>query len=103
MQKMQDNMKVMQALMAQIHATKDPAERQRLMTQHMAAMQSQMAMMHGMRGQMGSMMGGGGPGGPGPGPNAQGGPQGRMDMMEMMMGQMLEHQAAMQGSMMGGK
>jgi hypothetical protein len=85
---MQDNMKRMQDLMARIHASRDPAERQRLMGEHSKAMREQMRMMRGM--------GGGQPG-------AMGGDMmknhhammGRMEMMETMMGQMMQHMDAM--------
>jgi hypothetical protein len=101
MQRMQANMKNMQDMMAKIQASKDPAERQKLMQEHSKAMHAQMEMMGGMGGgQMGMMKGGdmmeGG--------NMMGGDmmkehqamQGRMAMMEMMMGQMLQHQEAAQ-------
>ena len=48
MQRMQANMKNMQDMMAKIQATKDPAERQKLMQQHSMAMHAQMQMMGGM-------------------------------------------------------
>ncbi len=42
----------MQATMARIHATEDPAERARLMDQHMQEMHTMMADMHGQMGRM---------------------------------------------------
>ena len=87
MQKMQDEMR-------RIRATTDPAERRRLMDEHMKSMQQMMPMMSQMGG-MGAMGGMGG--GPGPGP---GNPEQRMQMMEMrmdmmhkMMDQMLQHES----------
>lgn len=93
MQHMQDNMKAMQDMMAKIHASKDPAERQKLMQEHSKAMHAQMDMMGGMRGgQMGMMKGDGMMGGDMMQQHQA--MQGRMAMMEMMMGQMLQHQEA---------
>jgi hypothetical protein len=95
MQRMQANMKSMQDMMARIQATKDPAERQKLMQEHSKAMHAQMQMMGGMGGgQMGMMHGG----------SMMSGDMmkdhqamlGRMSMTEMMMGQMLQHQEAAQ-------
>jgi hypothetical protein len=90
MQRMQANMKGMQDMMAKIQATKDPAERQKLMQEHSKAMHAQMQMMGGMGGgQMGMMKGG----------DMMKEHQSmvdRMGMMEMMMGQMLQHQEAAQ-------
>ena len=115
MPRMQDNMKKMQDLMAKIHASKDGADRKQLLLQHSKAMMEQMETMRGMGGGAGGMMGGGMkmgegmPGGSGatPGPPIDCGMmkqmmtnhhamQGRMDMMEMMMGQMLQNQEAQQ-------
>jgi len=103
---MQTRMQEMRALMARIHDAADPAERQRLMAEHMQAMHDGMTM-------MGRMMGGGMMGGPAgaegrAGQCAQGdtdcrmrqmqGQQSmmgeRMGMMQMMMGQMMEHMMA---------
>lgn len=66
----QEQMKTMQAQMDQIRKTQDPQERQKLLQQHWATMQSAMTVMHGMwgPGMMGygmmrpGMMGGTGPG-----------------------------------------
>ena len=59
LQRMQGNMKAMQALMAQIHASNDAKERQSLLQQHMKAMHTQMEMMGGMGGGQMGMMGAG--------------------------------------------
>lgn len=53
MQRMQNRMQAMHETMAKIRATKDPAERQRLMQEHVQAMHSGMAMMDGMGGSAG--------------------------------------------------
>lgn len=95
----------MQKMLAQMDAireTKDPAERQRLMDEHMRTMQDTMQSMHAMGGpMMMNMMGPQGMGGGGS--QAQSGKRGgmgermdvmekRMDMMQMMMEQMLQQQ-----------
>ena len=114
---MQENMKSMQALMAKIKETKDPAERQKLMRQHMASMRGQMDMMHGMgEGRMGTKGGGSMKGDAGSTPKDHGidGKEGgrmspgmmmghemmeqRMRMMESMLDQMLQHQEAQENS-----
>ncbi|MFM0036225.1 hypothetical protein [Paraburkholderia strydomiana] len=62
---LQEQMKAMQAQMEQIRKTQDPQERQKLLEQHWATMQSAMTIMHGMwgPGMMGhGMMGGASPG-----------------------------------------
>ena len=119
MAKAQERMKQAQALMARLRESKDPAERKRLMQEHMQAMRDTMGMMRGMRmGMMGGgqgmgMMGGGqgmgmmggGQGmgtmgsGQGKGPAKTGGMmpmhqmmEDRMEMMQMMMEQMFERQ-----------
>ncbi|MEI6001210.1 hypothetical protein H3V53_29770 [Paraburkholderia bengalensis] len=51
----QEQMKTMQAQMNQIRQTQDPKERQKLLQQHWATMQSAMTTMHGMWGS--GMMG----------------------------------------------
>lgn len=76
MQGMQARMQHMRELMDRIHGTSDAAERRRLMDEHMRAMSEGMAM-------MGSMMGGAAL------------LQQRMDMMQGMMGQMMEHMTIM--------
>jgi hypothetical protein len=114
-QQLQESMKPMQELMAKIQATKDPAERKRLLQQHSKAMQDQMQKMHqrGDRSAMPKMeMNMGGMHGSATAPpdsdpgSSMGSPmmtqmmrsheamQRRMDMMEMMMGQMMQHQHA---------
>jgi hypothetical protein len=109
MQKMQEHMKEMQAQMEKIRQTTDPKERQRLMQEHMQGMGEQMQMMQGMGGcmMMRGMMGGRQQSTATPGkkggmdcPMMKGGDPGRgqemmeqrMDMMQMMMEQMLQHQ-----------
>jgi hypothetical protein len=103
-----------QALMQRIEETRDPAERQRLMHEHLQVMREGMGMMRGM-GAMDGMGGGGagmmmgrGPAGGGKGMSGDkaGGTMGcdmmaghammekRMDMMQQMMEQMLRHDAA---------
>jgi len=64
----QEQMKTMQAQMDQIRKTQDPQERQKLLEQHWATMQSAMTIMHGMWGPgiMGHGMGPGMMGGAGP-------------------------------------
>ena len=56
---LQEQMKTMQAQMDQIRKTQDPQERQKLLEQHWATMQSAMTIMHGMWGprMMGHGMG----------------------------------------------
>ncbi len=80
---MGEHMQKMQKQMQQIHASKDPAERKRLMDEHMKSMQGTMPMMSGMGARAGAdpsqrmqMM------------------EMRMDMMHKMMEQMLQHDAA---------
>ena len=101
---MHENMKAMQAQMAKIRATTDPKERQKLMQAHMQAMQDGMKAMHGMGEPM--MKGDSQPGGmaqDGKKDMAGGGMmkhhqmmEDRMNMMQMMMDQMLQHQQAME-------
>ena len=87
------HMKKMQDLMARIHASKNPAERQQLLQEHRKLMQEQMNRMHGA----------GGMHGPGPGQHGMRDHvrrrdhqmmQRRMDHLELMMEQMLQHQDA---------
>jgi glyceraldehyde-3-phosphate dehydrogenase/erythrose-4-phosphate dehydrogenase len=47
---LQEQMKIMQTQMDQIRSTQDPQERQKLLQQHWATMQSAMSTMHGMWG-----------------------------------------------------
>lgn len=84
-QQMGDNVSTMRAQMDKILKTKDPAERQKLVQEHMQTLRASMATAAGAMG--------GGPGGGMMGPGMMGG--GKMDcpMMEQMMG----------GDMMGGQ
>ncbi len=106
---MQDHMKKMQDLMARLQKTTDPAERKKLMEEHTKAMQEGMQMMRGMGGGMmqgmeSGMMGQApkdGAGKPGMGRGAPMSPdmmERRMDMMQMMMEQMMQHQKALEGT-----
>ena len=70
---MQEKMKAMQGQMDKIRQTTEPQERQKLMQEHMQAMQAGMETMRGM-GKDGMST----------------------DMMQMMMGQMMQHGQAMQ-------
>ena len=108
-QDLQNRMQQMSEQMARIHSTQDPAERQRLMQEHMQSMNAGMMMM----GQ--TMRGGMGPG------QAQGQQcksddaacrldkmqaqqdmmNGRMRMMQMMMQQMTEHMMQQQSGQPG--
>lgn len=110
---MDRQMQKMQDLMARIRETADPKERMRLMQEHMQAMHEGMKMMGSMRGGMGGMMGDrkgpaakeGKAGAAQQGGSAKAGGmkggmmkrhkmmQQRMDRMESMMEQMLEHEA----------
>lgn len=114
MESMQENMKKMQAQMAEIRNTKDDETRERLMDEHMQAMDEGMSMMRGMGGGMmqgmmgsgmqngkgmdgGMMKGGEGmKGGMAPGASDMMGRmdmmEKRMDMMQMMMEQQVESQ-----------
>ena len=82
-------MKRMQDLMSKINTNKDPAERQKLMKEHSKVMRDQMEMMRNMGAGQTGMMGGDMM------KNHQA-MMGRMDMMEKMMGQMMQHMDAMQ-------
>ena len=92
--------------MEKLQATTDPQERQKLMQEHMQAMQENMKAMHSMGGPM--MMAGGKPGAmdkDGHKHKAGGDMtkhhammEKRMDMMQMMMEQMMQHDR-MTGSM----
>ena len=114
MQSMQKNMKAMHELMEKIHSSNDPAEKTQLLKQHMQAMRDQMKGMQGKGGMtMGMMNGGmaegtktqsngmammcGGKKGTKSGDmmmKCHGMMQARMEMMQDMMGQMLEHEEA---------
>jgi hypothetical protein len=98
LQKMQEQLKKMQQQMDQIHGTKDPAARHKLAQQHWQSMMQGMQTMHRCCG--GPMMGEMGKGGPGgmhghmmASPEMM---QNRLDMMQLMMDQMLEHQQLLQ-------
>lgn len=107
MVKAQERMKQAQALMVKLREAKNPAERQKLMQEHLQAMHDTIGMMRGMKMDMGSgqgmgMMGSGqgmGMMGQGKGHTQTCGMmpmhrmmEGRMEMMQMMMEQMLEQQ-----------
>lgn len=89
------NMQEMRSQMKQLGATHDPAARTKLLDAHMRTMQKTLHMMTGKEGM-------GGTGGMGPGMmqgKSMGGSGGMMangQMMQMMMGQMMQHQQAMQ-------
>lgn len=93
MSQMQENMKTMQQQMEKLRTTTDPQERQKLMQEHMQTMQKNMTAMRGMGGPTMGMMGGKG------GPMMNMDPkqredflQRRIDMMQMMMEQMMQHE-----------
>ena len=103
MSQMQEKMKAMQQQMEKLQATTDPQERQKLMQEHMQAMQENMKAMHSMGGPM--MMAAGKPGAMAKDGHKHkaGGDmmqhhammEKRMDMMQMMMEQMMQHDSAM--------
>ena len=107
---MQEHMKRMQDIIAKLQKTTDPAERQKLVSEHTKEMQEGMQLMRSMGGgMMQGMMGGGmmgdapkdGAGKPGMGRRAPIPPEmmeRRMDMMQMMMEQMMQHQRALEGT-----
>jgi hypothetical protein len=84
------NMQAMRAQMLQLQATKDPAARAKLLEAHLRTMRETMPMMMGQGGMMR------GAGGMGPGMMHGGGMSANGQMMQMMMGQMTQHQQAMQ-------
>lgn len=112
MKAMHEHLQKMRSQMAEINRTEDPDKRDELLESHMADMQSMMKTMHGMRdeqskmgqgmGMRGGKMMGGQQG------DKMAAPQGgmmemmnhqkmlehRMDIMEMMMDQMMQNQAA---------
>ena len=104
MSQMQENMKKMQQQMEKLRATTDPKERQKLMQAHMQTMQENMKTMRGMGGPM--MMGSAQPGGMAMDGNKKMAAgdmmqhhakmEKRMDMMQMMMEQMMQHDQAME-------
>ncbi len=105
MQQMQEHMKQMHAQMEKLQKTTDPKERQKLMEEHMKAMREHMSMMRDLGGC--HMMGGQAAGGRADASMGCGAVhavdpkrrqemmEGRMDMMQMMMEQMMQHQGAM--------
>jgi hypothetical protein len=105
MPQMQENMKKMQQQMEKIQATSDPAKRQKLLQEHMQAMQENMKAMHSMGGTMmmsgsqhGAMMLGGKEGGMASSEMMKRNEmmEKRMDMMQMMMEQMIQHDLAVE-------
>ena len=110
MDKMQEKMKTMQEQMGKIHAAKDPQERKKLMKEHMQSMQEGMKMMGGM----GAGMRGGDMMAKARKDQAESmtdvgdgmemcmmmkkhkSVEARLDMMQMMMEQMMEHESAEQ-------
>ena len=102
MQDMQAAMTKMQEQMQKTNATTNPAERQKLMLEHMSIMRNAMGTMMKTGGPgTGMMLGGGMMGGPSatpaPGdvPGRMGMMEQRMGMMQMMMDQMMQHQDMM--------
>jgi len=96
MSRMQENMKKMQQQMQELQTTTDPKERKKLMQVHMQTMQENMKAMRGMGGPMmkgGGMMMGGKKGGAADGHMMQRHEmiENRMDMMQTMMEQMMQH------------
>jgi hypothetical protein len=93
-----EKMKAMQAQMETIRIVTDPEVRQRLMQDHMQAMQDGMKDMRGMGGPMmhGGMMKGGMKDGEMMKRHAM--MEERMDMMQMMMEQMMQHDQMMQST-----
>ena len=104
-QQWQERMNTMHEQMDRIHQTKDPQERQRLLEEHWRTMDEQMADMRSMEGMMGGMMSGmhgGMRGNRGRGGMHMMDPderdtymQDRMDMQQMMMEQMMQHNREM--------
>jgi len=105
MDKMQKHMETMMQQMDAIHKTDDPEKRDKLLQEHGKSMQEGMQMMRGMGGgMMKGMMGEGGGGMMGKGGSGmmKGGDKAmcqrtmeqRMDMMQMMMDQMMQHRQA---------
>lgn len=97
---MKERLKQMQALVKQLEKASDPAERRKLLAEHMRAMHEGLDSMRGMGG--GTMMGMMGGDADHRGHQHAGGPpssvmmQRRMDMMQMMMEQMVQHMQACQ-------
>ena len=111
MKKMQEKMKKMHDPMSNIQSTSDPKKRQKLMDEHMQSKRESMKMLRGMSG---GMMGKKKKGEPvTEDGEAMGGMQtvmmahhklmeDRMDMMQMMMEQMMEHETTEQKMERGG-
>jgi hypothetical protein len=91
---MESHLKDMQKTMDKMHATNDPAERRKLMEEHSKAMHAMMKDMRSSSDEMKMGMMSGGPKGAGPMPEGEKMRQHllekRIDMMNMMMGQMME-------------
>ena len=85
----------MQALMERLRGTQDPAERQRLMSEHMRLMREGMAAMGPMM-PMGPMMHGAPRDQNGERPCADNDTQCRMQRMQMQQGMMSQHMSMMQ-------
>ena len=110
MDKMQEKMKTMQEQMGKIHSAKDPQERKKLMKEHMQSMQDGMKMMGGMGVGVkgGDMMAKAKKDQAESKVDAGDGMEmcmmmikhnsveARLDMMQMMMEQMMEHESAEQ-------
>ena len=100
MQQMHQHMDAMHAQMQAIHAEKDPEKRQQLMQAHRQSMHEGMKMMHGMRGhgRMGMMQEEKPRHKKGDGKMDQNARmehmEHRMDMMQRMMNQMMQHEEA---------
>jgi periplasmic protein CpxP/Spy len=102
--KMEEQMKKMRQQMEKIQATTDPRERQKLMEEHMQSMREGMKTMRGMGGNKMGMMDKDKPMMEDGGKEKDGKPMGmmmmkrhkmmedRLDMMQMMMEQMMEHE-----------
>lgn len=89
-----NRMQEMHKMMERIEQSDDPAEKQRLMQEHMDEMHKMMSDMHGMMGK----------GMSGSAPDRQQATEKRMDMMQGMMEQMMEHMMAREKmSKMSGK
>ena len=100
---MQAAMQRMQEQMTKIRPTTDPAERQKLMLEHMSTMQESMERMKKTGGPgTGMMPGGGMMGGPSAAPSPSEVPtrmgtmEQRLGMMQIMMDQMMQHQNMME-------
>ena len=103
MGQMDEHMRKMQALHEKLATARTPEERQKLMHEQQAEMQTAMAMMNHMTaggGMMGGMGGGmmGQKGKPGDAGAQMQMMQKRMDMMQMMMQSMMDQQGAMASS-----